>query len=109
MPRGPGLPGFAPARCSRKLFCIPTDMAPMATTNNSDADAATELILKTIAPRAPQHLLTRARLGVDEPRLRNLQIALVQAPAGYGKTSLLAQWRREHLAHGVAVAWLSVD
>ncbi|WP_425469474.1 LuxR C-terminal-related transcriptional regulator [Paraburkholderia azotifigens] len=84
-------------------------MAPMATTNNSDADAATELILKTIAPRAPQHLLTRARLGVDEPRLRNLQIALVQAPAGYGKTSLLAQWRREHLAHGVAVAWLSVD
>jgi LuxR family maltose regulon positive regulatory protein len=81
----------------------------MATITHGADDAATELILKTIAPRAPQHLLARARLSVDEAPLRNLQITLVQAPAGYGKTSLLAQWRREHLARGVAVAWLSVD
>ena len=34
---------------------------------------------------------------------------LVQAPAGFGKTALLAQWRREHLAHGRVVAWLSAQ
>ncbi len=34
---------------------------------------------------------------------------LVQAPAGYGKTSLLAQWRREHLAQGRVVAWMSAQ
>ena len=33
----------------------------------------------------------------------------MQAPAGFGKTSLLAQWRREHLAHGRCVAWLSAQ
>ena len=33
----------------------------------------------------------------------------MQAPAGYGKTSLLAQWRREHLARGRVVAWLSAQ
>ncbi|CAB3801119.1 HTH-type transcriptional regulator MalT [Paraburkholderia ultramafica] len=81
----------------------------MASTIHGADGAATELILKTIAPRATQHLLVRARLSADEARLRNLQVALVQAPAGYGKTSLLTQWRREHLARGVAVAWLSVD
>ena len=34
---------------------------------------------------------------------------LVQAPAGFGKTSLLAQWRLEHLARGAVVAWLSAQ
>lgn len=81
----------------------------MASTSNRSDGAATELILKTLAPRATQHLLVRVRLSADAARLRNLQVVLVQAPAGYGKTSLLTQWRREHLARGTAVAWLSVD
>ncbi|UUZ64601.1 AAA family ATPase [Polaromonas sp. P1-6] len=34
---------------------------------------------------------------------------MVQAPAGFGKTSLLAQWRREYLALGVVVAWVSAQ
>ncbi|TDN57798.1 LuxR C-terminal-related transcriptional regulator [Paraburkholderia sp. BL10I2N1] len=71
--------------------------------------AGTEIVLKTIAPRAPQHLLARTRLGAAEADFRDRQIVLVQAPAGYGKTSLLAQWRREHLARGGAVAWLRAD
>jgi LuxR family maltose regulon positive regulatory protein len=37
------------------------------------------------------------------------QVLLLQAPAGFGKTSLLAQWRREWLRHGVLVAWLTLD
>ncbi|MDE2394504.1 MAG: LuxR family transcriptional regulator, partial [Burkholderiales bacterium] len=34
---------------------------------------------------------------------------VVQAPAGFGKTSLLAQWRLEHLGRGTVVAWLSAQ
>ena len=34
---------------------------------------------------------------------------VVQAPAGFGKTSLLAQWRREFLSVGAAVAWVSAQ
>lgn len=33
----------------------------------------------------------------------------MQAPAGFGKTSLLAQWRLDYLAHGVTVAWVSAQ
>jgi LuxR family maltose regulon positive regulatory protein len=57
-------------------------------------------------PRVPRHLVTRSRLLVDDARLRDVPFVLVQAPAGFGKTSLLAQWRLEHLAHGAAVAWV---
>jgi LuxR family transcriptional regulator, maltose regulon positive regulatory protein len=71
--------------------------------------AATELVLKTVAPREPSHLFARARLSAASPALRERQAVLVQAPAGFGKTSLLALWRREHLAHGTAVAWLAAD
>ncbi|BAL27478.1 transcriptional regulator, LuxR family (plasmid) [Azoarcus sp. KH32C] len=66
-------------------------------------------MLKTTPPRAPRHLLTRVRLALDEQRFRDRQVIVVQAPPGFGKTSLLAQWRREVLARGAAVAWTSVD
>ena len=68
-----------------------------------------DLLLRVSPPRVPRHLLARARLSADEPRWREAQVLLVQSPAGYGKTSLLAQWRREHLAHGTVVAWLSAS
>nr|WP_245005162.1 LuxR C-terminal-related transcriptional regulator [Paraburkholderia sacchari] len=68
-----------------------------------------EFLLKTTAPHTQPHLLTRARLGSDTAYLYGCPVVLVEAPAGYGKTSLLAQWRREHLARGVAVAWFSAD
>lgn len=81
----------------------------MASTLTDTDSVATELVLKTIAPRTPQHLVTRPRLSAGDMYFRDQPIALVQAPAGYGKTSLLAQWRREYLARGIAVAFLSVD
>ena len=46
-------------------------------------------------------------MRLDESGLRARTIVLVQAPAGFGKTSLLAQWRLEHLAHGAVVGWLA--
>lgn len=81
----------------------------MASTPTGAGSVATELVLKTIAPRAPAHLLVRDRLAAHALHFGDRSIALVQAPAGYGKTSLLAQWRREYLARGAAVAFLSVD
>ncbi len=57
----------------------------------------------------------RVRL-VDRPQLldklaRGLErrLTLIQAPAGYGKTTALAQWREHLVARGVRCAWLTLD
>ncbi|HET8745893.1 MAG TPA: LuxR C-terminal-related transcriptional regulator [Ramlibacter sp.] len=68
-----------------------------------------DLLLKVTAPRVPKALLARARLSVGGAALGDRAAVLVQAPPGFGKTSLLAQWRLEHLARGAAVAWASAQ
>ncbi|ASW01908.1 LuxR C-terminal-related transcriptional regulator [Paraburkholderia aromaticivorans] len=81
----------------------------MSTTSFGSESATTEIVLKTIPPRAPLHLLARSRLSAVGPSFNHQPLVLVQAPAGFGKTSLLAQWRREHLTAGATVAWLLAD
>ncbi len=68
-----------------------------------------ELMLKTMPPRAPRHQLTRPRLSLADEQFADRSVIVVQAPPGFGKTSLLGQWRREYLARGAAVAWVTAD
>jgi LuxR family maltose regulon positive regulatory protein len=70
---------------------------------------ASGLLLKVTPARVPRDLLVRQRLAADDSNYRDRPVIVVQAPAGFGKTALLAQWRREHLAHGTVVAWLSAQ
>lgn len=72
-------------------------------------DAQDDLLLRVLPPRVPRHLVSRPRLLSSDEGLRRFPAILVQAPPGFGKTSLLAQWRLEHLAHGAVVAWLSAQ
>nr|WP_283254135.1 LuxR C-terminal-related transcriptional regulator [Ramlibacter paludis] len=67
------------------------------------------MLLKVTPPRVPRNLVARPALAARHPSLRDRPVVLVQAPAGFGKTSLLAQWRLEHLAEGAAVAWLQAQ
>jgi LuxR family maltose regulon positive regulatory protein len=66
-------------------------------------------VLKATPPRLPKSLLPRERLSLDSPSLCEKSLIAVIAPSGFGKTTLLGQWRREALAHGAVVAWLNVD
>ncbi|WP_298926462.1 LuxR C-terminal-related transcriptional regulator [uncultured Ramlibacter sp.] len=68
-----------------------------------------DLLLKVTPPRVPRHLVARPMLAADHPQFRDRAVVLVQAPPGFGKTSLLAQWRLDHLARGGAVAWLTAQ
>lgn len=68
-----------------------------------------ELALKTTPLRSQKGSQQRERLSVDAPELADKMAIAVQAPAGFGKTMLLAQWRREFLSRGAVVAWLTLD
>ena len=71
--------------------------------------APDDLLLKVTPPRVPRHQIARPRLQSSDEQLRDQPVILVQASAGFGKTALLAQWRREHLARGSVVAWLAAQ
>lgn len=73
----------------------------------ADPEGAAGLVLKVTPPRLQRDLLGRPRLLLGAGRFRDVPAVLIQAPGGYGKTSLLAQWRRECLGNGAIVLWLT--
>ncbi len=68
-----------------------------------------QLVLKTTPPRIPRAALDRSRLSGSRPEFADKSVMVLQAPGGYGKTSLLAQWRKQALQAGAIVAWLTLD
>ena len=70
---------------------------------------APDIVLKTTPPRIPKALLFRGRLSSEGAEFRDKTVIEIHAPAGFGKTSLLGQWRREYLNRGHLVAWLTLD
>lgn len=68
------------------------------------------LIRTKLEPPAPtDRLIPRHRLRKRLPALLKSRLTLMHAPAGFGKTSLLAEWARCLRNQNVRVAWLSVD
>jgi LuxR family maltose regulon positive regulatory protein len=65
--------------------------------------------LKTAPPRSGRHALVRRRLEQYWAAINESAAILVTAPQGFGKTALLAQWRRNWLVRGAFVAWVSLD
>ena len=75
---------------------------------DGEMDATRHLLLATKlhAPRQGAHLVPRAHLVERLQRGAERALTLVSAPAGFGKTTLLAQWLAES---GMPVAWLSLE
>ncbi len=69
----------------------------------------TELILRCTPPRPSRKLLLRSRLSLTHGALADAPVVLLHAPPGFGKSSLLTQWRQEILELGDAVAWIAPD
>ena len=67
---------------------------------------------KLFLPRAPRQLVPRPRLNSLLNRAKSEKLLLVSAPAGFGKTTVLAEWLTRAGAprdDGLAAAWLSLD
>lgn len=63
---------------------------------------------KFIAPIARSRMIGRVNLLESSEGGRLAKLTLIAAPAGFGKTTLLVQWRELLLTEGVQVAWLSL-
>src|SRR5512132_2672825 len=63
--------------------------------------------VKISAPQLPPEFVARSELCADLDAGATGDVALVCAPAGYGKTLLLADWSRTSTA--VDTAWVGVD
>ncbi len=64
---------------------------------------------KLHVPIARQRVVDRSRLRTLLDRGANAKLTLVSAPAGFGKTTLLAQWLAASNPDRPAIAWLSLD
>ncbi|MBP2323497.1 LuxR family maltose regulon positive regulatory protein [Kibdelosporangium banguiense] len=62
---------------------------------------------KIVVPELPARMVSRARLWTELDRAQDSAVTLVQAPAGFGKTLLLAEWVRR--GHSSDTAWVSLD
>lgn len=60
-------------------------------------------------PQQHVHLIQRPALADALEEGLQRRLVLLQAPAGYGKSTLLAQWRDVLVARGIRVVWLSLD
>jgi len=74
-----------------------------------EAIADPGLLLKVTPPKLRKTLLLRERLRRIGAAGDDTSVLLVEAAAGYGKTSLIAQWRLDWLQGGAAVGWLNLD
>jgi LuxR family maltose regulon positive regulatory protein len=64
---------------------------------------------KLHVPRRRRGLVARPRLRERLSRGAESSLTLVSAPAGFGKTTLLAQWLAAAAVGGRSAAWLSLD
>ncbi len=82
--------------------------ARTAITAPSSSQVRDDLLLATKLhrPRLPPHLLRRTHLTARLQQALTCPLTLIAAPAGFGKTTLLAAWLHEVL---VPAAWVSLD
>src|SRR5688572_10097679 len=102
-------PGASPA-CAAGLACPSVEgcsTQPGGQPWSGALVADTTIATKLFGPRVRRRLVVRDRLSERLDRAADARLILLSAPAGFGKTTLLANWLERH--PGRAVAWLSLD
>lgn len=89
----------------RRLQARPS--LPPATTQPAQLRPA--LILTKLAPPRTRHYVHRQRAIEQLRRGMDRKLTVMVAPAGFGKTSLLTEWKKVLEQEGCVVGWLSID
>ncbi|WP_225731888.1 MULTISPECIES: serine/threonine-protein kinase [unclassified Nocardia] len=100
-----------PAVTARRSWPLNLNQAGGQTSAQSAPSATTLPPTATTKFRPP----TPARAPVPRPRLLDIlraggrrRLAVIHAPAGFGKSTVAAQWRGELTERGIAVAWIGI-
>jgi hypothetical protein len=64
---------------------------------------------KLYVPKLRRSLVVRPRLHEHLSRGAELKLTLISAPAGFGKTTVVAEWLAADPTGGPLAAWLSLD
>ncbi|MEZ4769066.1 MAG: LuxR C-terminal-related transcriptional regulator [Caldilineales bacterium] len=64
---------------------------------------------KLYVPQARPGLVSRPRLSGQLDTILDRKLAVVSAPAGFGKTTILSVWAARCRRNGLPVAWVSLD
>src|SRR3712207_9267615 len=67
------------------------------------------LTIKLYVPQTHPTLVARPRLSEQLEDGMRRKLTLISAPAGFGKTTLLSEWRMLHLSSEWPLAWVSLD
>ncbi|MEP6622022.1 MAG: LuxR C-terminal-related transcriptional regulator [bacterium] len=84
-------------------------MHPPSAASPSPMHSPTVLETKLYKPRWRGGLVSRPRLIERIRQGVEGQLTLITAPAGFGKTTLLAEWLAQHLDSDPLAAWVSLD
>ena len=60
-------------------------------------------------PSQKVHLIERVALNQILKEIQSRKLIVLQAPAGYGKSTLLSQWHTKLISDNFRVGWLSLD
>ena len=75
----------------------------------ASSDTTRLIRTKLAPPRSPRHIVRRASVLSTLALGGDRKLCVVRAPAGFGKTTVLTDWREHLIADKHIVAWLSLD
>lgn len=87
---------------------LPADLRPPAVLQDPAAGLSFNRT-KLLAPEASPGRVAREHLLQSLQEQTHARVVLLLAPAGYGKTTLMAQWLQRLQAEGRHTAWLALD
>ena len=67
------------------------------------------VLTKLCVPAARLQTIHRAHLVEQLNHTAGISLILVCAPAGYGKTTILAEWGQDLIQRGISIAWYALD
>src|SRR5229473_6660474 len=70
---------------------------------------AATVALRLTPPAPPVELVERAEIDTQLQAARNVRLVLFCAPAGFGKTTVMARYFDKQRSNGIATVWILLD